>query len=204
MTQTNTYDPENWLLSTTRALKEYAEAAFSEAWEIIMEFPSTDTVMKMVPLEKGLVHFEIDIIESRLLGFGENIGDYNYNAGTGDVQPQEAGINVINFDVGVWTSDRSGGTTSRMRAKQTLANLFFGKQAQDKLNAAVNSGDGTLEIVAYTGGRFVTDRINDVDVYRLIDSSLDVRVFSRTPLPPEQPAITETLIDDILLVPDIT
>lgn len=88
-----------------------------------------------------------------------------------------------------------------MRVKETLALLFHGNDAQANLNAAVNDGDGTIEILNFTGGRFITDRINDIDVYRLIDSSLDVRVFSRRPLvaTPVVPSIEEIIADDSLV-----
>jgi len=185
VTQGNVYNPEQWLLSTTRALKEYAETFFNSAYEIIMEYPGTEVVLKMMPLEKTLVHFEIDTIEERPLGFGRSIGDWNYDDTTDPAHPtanpQEARVHVINFDVGIWSTDRSGGTTARARAKQILSLLFLGGLAQDNLDAAVNAGDGRIEILTFTGGRFLTDRINDVDVYRMVDCNLNIRVYSRTP-----------------------
>ena len=201
MTQTNTYDPEQWLVSTTRALKEFVDNAFNAAYEVIMEFPSTDTVMKYVPLEKTLIHFEIDDVHGRPLGFGANIGTTNYdetNPGSETVRPQEARLHTINFDVGVWSSDRSGGTTARLRAQQTLSDLFIGKRAQDALDAAVKDGDGRIEILRYEGGRSLTDRINDVDVYRMTGATLEVRVFSRTKLGPLEAPITDILTDENL------
>lgn len=192
------YDPEIWLESTTRALREYVDSAFSAAYEVIMEFPATDVVMQMVPLEKTLIHFEIDDIVERPLGFGANIGDYNYDdsvPGSETSSPQEVSIHTINFDVGAWASDRSGGTTSRLRAKQTLSRLFIGKMAQENLDAATSNGDGRIEILKYEGGRFLTDKINDVDVYRISGSTLEVRVFSRTPISLVVPAITDVFAD---------
>jgi len=208
VTQTNTYDPEQWLLSTMRALKEYAEDNFNDAYEIVMEYPGTEEMFKKMPLVKTLVHFEIDVIDERRLGFGDNIGEWNYDDTTDPAhpvaQPQEAAIHVINFDVGAWATDRSGGTTSRARVKQTLGLLFQGKIAQENLDAAVNDGDGRIEIVNYTGGRFLTDRINDVDVYRIVDCSLDVRVFSRTPKGTPIQTIEEELQDPNLDVGGVT
>jgi len=205
MTQTNTYDPEKWLESTTRALKEYVDNAFSAAYEVIMEFPSTDAVLKYMPLSKSIIHFEIDSQEHNRLGFGDNYGAINYNITTHETNPQEAAIRLLNFDVGIWTSDRSGGTTSRLRAQQTLGFLFEGSLAQAKLDAAVDDGAGRIEIRDYRGGRFLTDRINDVDVYRMVDATLEIRVFSRTPLvaPEAVTALESTNIDDNLEINNV-
>src|ERR1041385_4098412 len=151
MPQTNTYNPEIWLESTTRALKEYVDNAFSAAYEVIMEFPSTEYILKMVPLEKTVIHFEIDTVDPRLIGFGLVAGTFNYDSTNHQAQPQEAADVRINCDVGIWASARSGGTTSRMRAYETLSRLFQGKYAQDALTAAVSTGDGTIEILNFTG-----------------------------------------------------
>jgi hypothetical protein len=206
MTQTNTYDPENWLLSTTRALKEYVENAFNDAYKVVMEFPSTDEVLETMPLDLTIIHFEIDDQDHRRLGFGDNYGAINYDAGTHQSNPQEAAIRILNFDVGVWASDRSGGVTSRLRAQQTLGFLFEGSLAQAKLDAAVDAGDGRIEILNYRGGRSLTDKINDVDVYRMVDATLEIRVFSRTPLVPLEavPALEVTNIDDNLEIDGAT
>lgn len=182
MTQTNVFNPDDWLLSTTRAIKEYAQSMFNSSYEIIMEFPSTNAMQKRMPISKTIVHFEIDAIDERPIGFGGVFGNYNYDSGAKVSKLQEAGLHVINFDCGAWASDRSGGTTSRMRVKQILTLLFQGMLAQQRLDDAASVGDGRIEIVNFTGGRFLTDTINDVDVYRLTDCSLDLRVYSRTPL----------------------
>lgn len=198
MTQQFTYDPEHWLESATRAIKEYAENNLDETYKVIMEFPSSDTLNELVPLEKTIIHFEIDAIEDRLLGLGESF-IFTYDATAHTTLQQSVGIHLINFDVGVWASAKSGGSTSRLRAKQALTEMFQGKQAQDNLDAAASTGDGRIEILNYTGGRFLTDRINDVDVYRMIDCSMDVRVFSRTPTPPavSAPALEEILQNEL-------
>lgn len=199
-----TYDPEQWLVTTVRTLKSYAEAGFDsavldnlgnpvglEAYEVIMEFPGTENEPFKAPFDKTLVHFEIDDINDDELGFGPNIFRDNYDAGTGSVKPQEARKHRINFDVGIWTSDRAGGTTQRMRAYQVLTNLFHGSRARTALWNYSTSGDGGLEILQFTGGRFLTERVDDVPMYRSVDGQLEIRVFSRTPMGVPEPAITE-------------
>lgn len=191
------FDPEIWLESATRELKAYIETGFNNAivdetsqpvglqlYEVMMEFPGprVDDV-KAMPLDRSIIHFEIDDIADRLVGFGDQVFAENYDPVGHQNFPQEAGIHVINFDVGVWASDRSGGTTSRLRAKQVLRNLLQGKQAQAALTAATDGGDGGLQIKSFTGGRFVPERVNDVPIYRMVDSTLEIQVFSRTPLP---------------------
>lgn len=186
------FNPENWLVSTTRALEDYTLTKLGEIlgrpaedlYEVIMQFPGTilDLRMKKMPLEKTVIHFELDDTQEGVLGFGENIQQNNYDSALGNY-PQEAGIRLLDFDVGIWASDRSGGTTSRMETRQLLSQLFSGAQAIQNLRAATDGGDGGIEIQGFSGGRGATDTINDVIVYRQLDSTLSVRVFSRTPKP---------------------
>lgn len=205
--QTHTYDPENFLVSTQRALKEYVANGFHKSvkddqgnpigldlYEIVVEFPSTIDVLERAPFDKVLIHFEFDDIINEPLGFGDNIFRYNFNDTTDTVQPQEAKLHRINFDVGIWSSDRAGGTTQRMRAYQVLENLFHGARASKALWKASTHGDGGIEIIHYTGGRFITERVGDVVTYRTVDSQLEIRVYSRTPIGDPEPAITDAAI----------
>jgi hypothetical protein len=129
------------------------------------------------------------------VGIGPQIYAQNYDSATQTVTPQEAGWHQINFDVGIWTSDKAGGTTARMRAYQILNNLLHGSLGQKAFDASADGGDGRVEILRWDGGRFITETINDVPTYRSIDGVLEVRVFSRTPriIAPPVPAIEEIL-----------
>jgi hypothetical protein len=189
------YNPEEFLESTTRAIEEYASDSFNnivrdvqgnpaglEVYEIMMEFPGPALDERTMPFTKTLIHFEIDGIDSQLLGMGDNVFADNYNEEDQTVNPQDALLHVINFDVGVWASARSGGTTSRLRAWQTLRDIFGSPIAQDTFRTITDGGDGCVEILQYQGGRFVRDTVNDVPVYRTVDGQLEVRVFSRTPI----------------------
>jgi hypothetical protein len=198
------YDPENFMESTIRCLKDYAVSGFNssvqaggnpvgdQVYEVVMEFPGPSIDAKTMPMEKTIVHFEVDAVDDALLGMGDNIFSRIYDPATHVVYEKEAGMHLFSFDVGVWASDRSGGTTARLRARSVLRNLFHGPRAIEALKAATDGGDGGLEIMNWTGGRFLTERINDMDVYRMVDNTLELRVFSRTPtdLPPA-PAIEE-------------
>jgi hypothetical protein len=214
------FAPEQWLETTVRGLKEYAEVGFDKSikdhnnypaghkvYEIIMEFPSTDQIIRLVPLPKIVVHFEIDDIDSRVLGFGDGFHRLNYDELFDLIQPQEAGVHEISLDVGLWASDRSGGLTGRLRAFQTLRNLFHGPLAYEALKQAttqiVDGGsEGHIEILEFQGGRFLQDTINDLEVFRLIDCSLKVRVFSRTPIEVLIPTIEEVTIVPELIIDD--
>jgi len=185
-----TYDPEKWLETAVRSLKAYAESKFdSDVYDVIAEFPGTEIDPRKLPLSKTLIHFETDDIVNRVIGFGDNIFRDNFDEDEMTVQPQEAKEHRINFDVGIWSSDRSGGTTARMRAYQILDLLFCGSRARRAIWNATSTGDGGLEIIEYTGGRFVTERVNDIPMYRSVDSQLEIRVYSRTPKGDPEPAV---------------
>jgi hypothetical protein len=204
--QTHTYDPEQWLETLKRTLKEYTATGLEKSvkddqgnvvgldvYEVIFEFPATIDMLQRVPFEKVLIHFEIDDIVNEPLGFGDNIFRDNFNDIDDTIRPQEAKMHRVNFDVGIWSSDRSGGTTQRLRAYQVLENLFHGARASKALWNASTHGDGGIEILQYTGGRFITERVGDVVTYRSVDGQLEVRVFSRTPMGEPEPAITTTV-----------
>lgn len=215
------YNPEIWLESTVRELKAYAEAGLNESvrdgsanpiglynkdtnpngiYEVVMEFPSPENISGRVPLLRTIVHFEIDAIDNRYVGLGNQTYRQNYDPATHTVQPQEAGWHQVNFDVGIWSSDKSGGTTSRLRVYQILNNLFHGKLGQAAFDARTDAGDGRVEIVRWDGGRFITETINDVPTYRSVEGVLELRVFSRTPLIITPPV---TAIEEILQAPGL-
>lgn len=196
------YDPEKYLESALREIKAYVESNINTGiYKVVMEFPGSIIDAEKMPLNKTVIHFEIDGDEKSLLGFGDNVFDTNYDAATHLNSPQAAERHVLNFDVGVWSSDRSGGTTARLRAKQLLAAMF----AVDRIATFrdfTDSGDGGIEILDFSGGRNALDvSANDIRLYRMVDCTLSVRVFSRTPLAIVNP---ETAIESIVQSPGLT
>lgn len=208
-----TYNPEIYLESTMRELEKYANNGFNNAvldgnlqpvglnaYQIVMEFPG-DVIedIQTVPLPRTIIHFECDDAEDKVVGFGDNIFAWNYDSPSATVTPQEASQHQLNFDVGIWSSDVSGGTTARMRAQQILKGLFVGFLAQQNLTASCDGGDGGLEILRYHGGQFVTERVNEINTYRMVGAELELRVFSRTALAFADgvPAIEGILIDEL-------
>jgi hypothetical protein len=198
------YDPEIWLESATRCLKEYTEAGFDaavqddqshdsglEVFTIVMEFPSDEMILDLLPNKQSMVHFELDDIQDYSLGFGDNTAVSLYDPVLHTVTQQEGRRHQLNFDVGIWSWDKSGGTTARLRARQILTNLFTGAQASDALRAFTDGNDGQLEILNFSGGHFTTEAVNDVRVFRQINSTLEIRVFSRTPNPIIEPSIED-------------
>lgn len=211
------YNPEIWLESMTRCLKEYVEEQFDksvrgqagepvglEAYDVIMEFPGPDLDLKVMPMKRTIIHFEIDDIQSQVVGFGDNIFRDSYDLATGLLTQQEAQMHHVNWDVGIWASDASGGGTSRLRAKQILSNALGGAFAVNRLRAFSGLEDGAIEIIRYSGGRFVMDTINDVPIFRMIESTLETRVFSRSPSdePEYAPAIEEIIQDPHIHIED--
>jgi hypothetical protein len=208
------YDPEMFLESTIRCLKAYLEQQFHvavddgenyvglDAYEIISEFPATGLELRKMPLHRTIIHFEIDDIQSSLLGMGDNIFAFTYDGATGTIVGRTGEVHVINLDVGIWATDASGGITARLRAKQILQNCLGGSLGIIKLRNFTNGGDGMLEIMGFSGGRFVLDKINDMTVYRMAECTLIIRVYSRVPLDDELsgPAIEEIIIDPDLSI----
>lgn len=213
---TTKYFPDEWLESTIRVLKEYLQEEFhrsvsaeseyvgEQAYEVVPQFPGPDLDIRRMPMHRTIIHFEIDDIESSLIGFGDNVFDRTYDPATESITEREAQVHVINFDIGIWASDASGGTTSRSRAKQVLQNCLGGARGIVKMREWSDGDDGKLEILSYSGGRFMVDRINDMQVFRMVDSTLVIRVFSRTPLGDAQtgPAIEEIIQDPELKITD--
>lgn len=172
-----TYDPENWLLSCSRELKDYVAAAFPN-FDVELNYPDTE---KLLPMERPLIHLEQDDLAHPVLGFGvpgvEVQDEVNHTW-----ELQEAQVHLVNFDVGVWVSKEAGGATARMQAAQGLADMF----ARPNGKKALQEATGGLWVVNYTGGRNELDRIADTPVWRMLDCTVIVRVVSRhVPLAPE-------------------
>lgn len=198
-----TYQAEDWLLSTYRTLKSYVIDTINapNVYDVVMEFPGADVDAGKMPLRKIIIHFEIDDIDEQPLGMGDRPAVDNYSAGTSEITPQWAHIHVVNFDVGIWASDAEGGTTSRMRARQWLTRLFSIPEGAEHLRDYSDGGDGVIEILSFSGGRNVIDRVNDMRLYRMVDCTLVCRVFSRTPI---EDAVTVPAIDEIDQAPNLT
>src|SRR5438874_8777116 len=113
---TAVYDPEKFLESTSRVLKDYVEANVNtRIYNVIMEFPGADIDSGQLPLQKTIIHFELDDIDSKPVGMGSGMFADNYDSVLQQITPQYASVHRLLWDVGIWASDRSGGTTSRMR-----------------------------------------------------------------------------------------
>lgn len=200
MTQTH-YDPEKFLETLVRGIKDYVNNSLNtQIYNVVMEYPDVLVAESTVPQGRTIIHFEIDGIDSQPLGFsgfGGNVEEV-YDGTTGDVTPHFAARHLVNFDVGIWAWDRSGGTTQRLRARQLLHNILGLPQSGIRLRDATDGGEGGVQVMSYSGGRFITDRINDVPTYRMVDGTLVVSVFSRF-VDLDIPAI-----QDIFIVPELT
>lgn len=190
------FNAEQWLETTVRGIETYTKEAFDPTvYEVIMEFPGPELDSRKAPWEKTIVHFDIDAQDDFPLGMGDKPHLENYDEDIQGIFPQYGAMHVLNFDVGVWATDRSGGVTSRMRVKQHLWNLFGIPHGLMKLREATKLDDGGIEITSFSGGHNTIDSTtNDIRMYRMVDCSLEVRVFSRTPLPDESAPTIETIV----------
>lgn len=165
------YDVDNWLVTSSRTLREFIAAAFDPGHVTVeLNFPNTQ---ELLPLPKTLIHLEMDAMTHPVVGFGvpkiEVIDDVN-----GTVTNSDLAAHEVNYDVGVWASRESGGATARMQAMQTLSNLFAPAKARLDFRDATG-----MSVVSFTGGRNELDRLDDVPVWRALDMTLVVRVVSR-------------------------
>jgi hypothetical protein len=182
-----TFDPDEWLTSTFRALKDYLmRNADRDIYEIVGSFVEADDLARELPLKKTIIHFEVDIIDNNLLGFGDGVVKVNEDEIQETVSEEEAVWHEINFDVGVWASDGTGGVTARMDAYQLLCNLLSGPSAEERF---FTESEG-VEIRYFRGGRFDLEKVNDVRLYRAVDMELLVRVAGRKTSVPK-PYITD-------------
>lgn len=173
------YDPLDYLTSTTRALEAYvtdllhANAQIGDVVDVEMSFPDTRSWDKKTPLQRALVHFELDDDPEVRLGLGVPYTQDDNDDDTTVVS--EPALHVLNFDVGVWTSPQAGGTTKRAQLRQALYAIFGPAGARQALTEAT---DG-LVVSSYGGGQDVLDRVNDLPVYRTAGITLIVKVFSK-------------------------
>ncbi len=204
------YSPDNWLLTLHRALVDYISDEINKyvksnlnvnsgllLYEIVMDWPEADDLAKYMTLEKSIIHLVIDDIESTKLGFGTDVVN---GAETLQVAPlpdfvkwQQARSHVVNYDVGIWASDKTGGSTARLAIRQMLDFILGGDYARRKLSAATNG----IQIVRFSGGTFATEQINDIRIYRVLDLELVVRVYSRAML------ADQVITEDIVQAPNL-
>lgn len=179
------YDPTTPISSAFRALHDYVSVKMpvyasdfadpdlrsKRIYDLVMEFPGA-SVLKYMPLPRTLIHFALDDMESPRVGFGsESIIDL-YDEDTGIIRGYEPTWDVLNFDVGVWATDRSGGVSSRLEAIEYLRELFNSNSARIQLFQET----GGVNVTRWSGGRNAQDTINDIDVYRYVGATLEIRL----------------------------
>lgn len=182
------YDPDNWVTTLFRSLKNYVEANLDlDIYDVRFEWPDTSKFSAETPLAKTIIHFDLDDESNPVIGFGDSVIDAVTNVVDGTVTEREGACHVLNFDVGVWASVETGGPTSRMEARYELGRILQGPSARAACSAAT---DG-VEIMSFSGGTFLIDTINDLTIWRITSMELVVRVYSRKTLAPA------TLVDTI-------
>lgn len=200
------YDPDEWLVSLTRSLKSFVEDNVDPLLvNVEMSYPDTRDWTKQTPLDKTLIHFEVDDQAHPVWAFGnpgKEVFTESPDAGvtSGMWRVDEAQKHHVNFDVGVWASAESGGATARMTYHQLLTNLFAVAGAKQFMQDAT----GGIWVVSFTGGRYATDRINDLPIWRALDITLIAEVFSRHTPETEEVVADEFLQDQELSIADNT
>jgi hypothetical protein len=153
-------------------LKEYVEDNLNlDAYDVVFDYSPAELTAQKLPLAKSVIHFAIDDIQNPDIGYGATTVEA-IDANT--LTPSELLKHDVNFDVGMWASASTGGSTARLVVYQHLVRLFQGKGAYDRCMEAT---DG-VEIISFNGGRFYTDRINDLEIYRIVGAELVVRCYS--------------------------
>jgi hypothetical protein len=173
------FDPDNWLTSMMRSLKAYMEVNLADNFDLEMAYPDVTAMVKNVPLPKTLIHFDVENPDAQFFGLGDNIVADEITAGDTLVE-HEATCYVVTLDLGVWAFVETGGPTSRMEAMEQLTTMFSGPQARAACMTATNG----VEVLdnGMSGGRFLTDSIDDIPVFRVTDMSLRIRVYARKKL----------------------
>lgn len=177
------FNPDKWATSLASSLRDYVLGEMGDfvtdvpqVYEVIMEYPPADALAKKMPFSSTIIHFEIDDPRQVFFGLGDNVVNQVFNDVAGTVEEWEAHCHEVDINVGVWASVESGGSSARLEARQDLDRLFNGPSARERCMAVT---DG-VEILSFSGGQHVVDRIGDLPVFRIIDVELRVRVYSRT------------------------
>lgn len=172
------FDPDKWATSFFRSFGDYIKSKLDlDIYDVVMSYPSVEKLTEMAPLPKTVIHFEIDDPKQVFFGFGDNIVNQVYNeAPVGTVEEWEAHCHEVTLDVGVWASIESGGPSSRLEAREDLDKALNGPMAREACMTDTNG----VEILTFTGGQFLPDKIGDLDVFRIVGMELRVRVYSRT------------------------
>lgn len=200
-----TYNPTNWLPTLFRAIHDFVLDEINkwievddvpsglQAYEIVFDFPPAVDAADKIPFrnEQGkpvtLIHFAVDDIDNMPLGIGESIISETVDEDEFTVVQQEAERHTINFDVGIWATDASGGSTSRLVAYQMLSRLFGTPSAREHFQTVT----GGIDIISFRGGRFIQETINDIRIFRTIDSELIVRAYSHNDV------LQQTLVGEV-------
>jgi hypothetical protein len=181
------FNPDRWITSMFNALTDFITSEIDgyvvenangnpvglQAFEISMDFPEASDLPQSSEFSKTIIHFAIDNIDNRRLGLG--LQAVNAQETSSEITYQEGRQHLVNFDIGVWASDKSGGPSSRLQAYEMLDAILATDSARVKCHAST----GGIEIRQFNAGRFVTETANDLRVFRIVGAELDVRVFSR-------------------------
>lgn len=199
------YDPFNWLPSAYAKLETYIKDEIdkavvrdgnvpigSQVYDVVMDSPEAVELPKPAEFTKTIIHFGIDDIENRRLGLGTNKIESVYDEAAQTVYEIEAKWHELNFDVGVWASDQSGGSSSRLRAYKVLHQILGTEIGKRRCQAQTG-----VEIRTFIGGRFIIERPNDVRLYRIIGAELVVRLHSQLADAPD------VIVGEVVQEPDL-
>jgi len=187
-------DQDDWLISTFRALKNYFFTRLDpQVYDIRFGFPSSADLGEPLPLERPLIHLEIDDVNNDFLGFGDNVTWEERDEYFNTVTDYEAQMHDINWDVGIWTSARNGGYTTCVTAWQALQDLLHGPLAQRDCLAATD-----IDIRSFTSGQCTRDQVDNVEIFRVVGMALITTVSNRKgsgPIPMIQEIFIEPTIE---------
>jgi hypothetical protein len=175
------FNPDKWATSMWTELRSYLNTFIpDDIYELQLGYPDVLELTKTFPLLKTLIHFDILDVEEMKFGLGENSVNDFYDESGQTIQQWEAHNTIVHFDVGIWASAGTGGINARLNAMERLTINLTGPRAREEMMLAT---DG-LELLSFTGGRFILDQIADHTVWRTVDTEMRLRVLWRRKLAP--------------------
>lgn len=189
------YNPDEFLTSLWDSLEGYLKAHLdTDIYDVQLGYPDILNLDKTVPFPKALISFDINDLNPMALGLGESSVNEFHDEFDRTTQTWEAFQYEPAFAVNIFAAAQNGGPNARLNAMQSLSYLFNGPRAREEMMQVT---DG-IEILGFTGGRFVLDTLADQPVWRVVDLELKLRVFGRrklTPLPAWEDIVQEPGIE---------
>src|SRR5678816_2455591 len=157
------YNPDEFLTTMWDSLEGYLNAHLdTDIYDIQLGYPDITNLDRTIPFPKALISFDIADMNPMPLGLGESSVNEFYDEEGRTTQTWEAYQYEPDFGVYIFAAAQNGGPNARLNIMQSLSYLFNGPRAREEM---MQQTDG-IEILSFTGGRFVLDQLADQPVWR--------------------------------------